>query len=314
MKAYYLKNRTITMLRIWTAIVGITLVSIGATECYAQYERDQDDEIAILQILQDFEDRSAILEVETRMKVRVVHSEAMRELQKIQDSHVREGMLDQAQAVQEVVQLLRSQSFGKVEFTNHRPGMPVPPNRNQQPRVDSASPQDRLPEAASQIKKRCDREVEDIEKSAKAKLKEAATQASVPLRKIQQAMHADARLEGAMKAREAIQLIVNGYSKALPDPGYMNASQEQNGKVFFYELTAREGGTVYGTDVYCGGSHLGSTAIHAGVLRANQKGVVKVTVLPGANGFVASLRNGIQSQSYSSYPVAFKIEAVRELE
>src|SRR5207248_2488347 len=82
----------------------------------------------------------------------------------------------------------------------------------------------------------------------------------------------------------------------------------QNGKVFPFEVTGRQEGPVWGTDTYTDDSSLAAAAVHAGVLRPGQKGVVAVTVLPGQQAYAGSARNGITTNSFGAWPGSFKVD------
>src|SRR5262249_30076731 len=56
------------------------------------------------------------------------------------------------------------------------------------------------------------------------------------------------------------------------------------------------------------GSHLGMAAVHCGLLKAGQRGVVKVTILPGQANYAATTRHGITSYAYGSWGLSFKVE------
>jgi hypothetical protein len=68
--------------------------------------------------------------------------------------------------------------------------------------------------------------------------------------------------------------------------------------------------SVWGSDVYTTGSHLGMAAVHCGLLKAGQKGVVKVTILPGQTSYDATTRHGVTSLAYGAWNVSFKVERV----
>jgi hypothetical protein len=67
---------------------------------------------------------------------------------------------------------------------------------------------------------------------------------------------------------------------------------------------------VWGTRVYCAGSALAAAAVHAGALRAKEKGVVRVTILRGADDYQGSTQNGVTSMEYGPYGPAFTVEAM----
>lgn len=111
---------------------------------------------------------------------------------------------------------------------------------------------------------------------------------------------------------------------ALPDPGNLNAYMGQIGKVHVFRVTGlpqggaavvRPGlaglvvaaqGFVWGTDVYTLDSTLGLAAVHAGVLKAGQTGVVRVKILGPQAAFQASTRHGVTSQAYGFYNGAYQ--------
>jgi hypothetical protein len=94
---------------------------------------------------------------------------------------------------------------------------------------------------------------------------------------------------------------------ALPDPGNLTGMQAQVGKRFVFRVTGVAGGSVWGTDVYTADSNLAAAAVHAGVLRAGQSGLVRVKVVPPPASFTGSARNGVTSQDYPTYPGAFQV-------
>src|SRR5262245_54800475 len=92
-----------------------------------------------------------------------------------------------------------------------------------------------------------------------------------------------------------------------PDPGYLTNYQQNVGQSFYFRVTGGLVGTVWGTDVYTTDSALATVAVHAGVLKMGQSGIVKVTMLPGQNGYMGSTRNGISTSGYGPYPGSYKV-------
>jgi hypothetical protein len=99
-------------------------------------------------------------------------------------------------------------------------------------------------------------------------------------------------------------------ARAQDDPGYFSAPATDIGKVFYYKVTGNAGGSTWGTDVYTTDSHLATSAVHAGVLRVGQEGIVKVTVLPGQQNYPSTTRNGVTSSYWGRWGVSFKVERV----
>jgi hypothetical protein len=94
---------------------------------------------------------------------------------------------------------------------------------------------------------------------------------------------------------------------AVPAPASLQPLQNQVGKVFHFTVTGAVNGGVWGTDIYTLDSHLPSAAVHAGVLKPGQTGVVKVKIVLSPPAFTGSQRNGVISGDFSAFPGAFQI-------
>ena len=143
-------------------------------------------------------------------------------------------------------------------------------------------------------------------KEAHGKIRELRMQVAAALKELQDGYTRATKLDEALAIRDAICAITAGRT-ALPDPGALRTTSEP-GRVLFFRVTGTSSGSVYGTDVYTSGCVLGTAAVHAGVLKIGQTGVVKVTTIPSHQGYVSSTRNGITSSSWGSYP-GFRVEA-----
>jgi hypothetical protein len=94
----------------------------------------------------------------------------------------------------------------------------------------------------------------------------------------------------------------------LPDPGNLSNYAQQTNQTFRFRVTGSTSGSLYGTDYYTTDSTLAVAAVHAGVLKPGQAGIVKVTILPPQQSFTGSLRHGITSSSWGSYPAAYRFK------
>jgi hypothetical protein len=99
---------------------------------------------------------------------------------------------------------------------------------------------------------------------------------------------------------------------AQPDPGNLTNFAQQTGKTFHFTVTGNASGSVYGTDLYTTDSTLATAAVHAGILRAGETGVIKVTIEPGAASYTATTRNGVTSYDWGSYHASYKVSRVKE--
>jgi hypothetical protein len=94
---------------------------------------------------------------------------------------------------------------------------------------------------------------------------------------------------------------------ALADPGNLTSFQQQVGKRFAFKVTGAVGGSVWGTDTYTTDSNLAAAAVHAGVLRVGQSGLVHVKIVAPPASFTGSARNGVTSQDFPTYPGAYQV-------
>jgi hypothetical protein len=87
---------------------------------------------------------------------------------------------------------------------------------------------------------------------------------------------------------------------------------------FVMQVKGTVGGTVWGTGIYTDDSSIAAAAVHAGLLKADEIGFVRVTIVPGRMSCVAptpcyapSDANGVKSQPYGPWEGSFRLERVR---
>ncbi|MBN8456246.1 MAG: VCBS repeat-containing protein [Verrucomicrobia bacterium] len=91
-------------------------------------------------------------------------------------------------------------------------------------------------------------------------------------------------------------------------PTNVNHLRGNNDQSYLYTLTGETGGSIWGTDTYTDDSYLAKAAVHAGVLRPGETGAVKVTIKPGASGYLGTTRFGVGSAGYGGYYGSYIIE------
>jgi hypothetical protein len=94
---------------------------------------------------------------------------------------------------------------------------------------------------------------------------------------------------------------------AQPDPGSLTNFANQFGQVLYFRVTGNPNGSLWGTDVYTTDSTLAMAAVHAGVLKAGETGVVKVMIVVPPPNFQGTARNGVTSSPWDAYPAAFTV-------
>jgi hypothetical protein len=96
-------------------------------------------------------------------------------------------------------------------------------------------------------------------------------------------------------------------SKVKPDPGSLGLYRFKYGSIFYFRVTGRLSGSLYGTDIYTDDSQLGVAAVHAGVLRPGETGIVKVNILPGQRRYPGCSRNGVTSRSWGRWDCSYTV-------
>jgi hypothetical protein len=97
----------------------------------------------------------------------------------------------------------------------------------------------------------------------------------------------------------------------MSDPGNLTSLRNNNGTTYSIKVTGTAEGSVWGgaDGIYTDDSRLGKAAVHAGLLRIGQEGVIVVKILPGQPAYTASTNNGITTTSYGAYSGSFKFES-----
>src|SRR5262249_23467560 len=151
-----------------------------------------------------------------------------------------------------------------------------------------------------------------LRKKADGELSARREKTCAELKKIQDIFSSEAKLDEAVAVRDLIRQLRDGWVRALPDPGYINYPAQDISRGLYFNVTgASSGGKVYGTNVYATDSHLGMAAVHCGALKDGERGVVKVSILRGENGYLPSTQNGVSSRGSDRWEVSFKVERVK---
>ena len=136
------------------------------------------------------------------------------------------------------------------------------------------------------------------------------------LQALQDAYCRNAQLDEALAVRDMIRQIQaqSTAASSLPEPvaitppgavesPYAYDLRGQNGKTFYRKVTGSVDGSVWGgeNNVYTDDSILATAAVHAGVLKAGETGMVRFTILAGKDSYVGSTQNGVTTRPYQSF-------------
>jgi hypothetical protein len=238
---------------------------------------------AAKEVAKQFADETVEIEKKAETEAKKRWDKTTVELKKLQDAYCRDAKLDEAVAVRDLIRSIQAGNF--------------------------TTPTGELPAAAREVCKEHEEVLAELHKKTEIQIKKRQDQAAVELKKLQDMYCKEAKLDEAVAVRDLIKTINAGTTNALPDPGLVNNPVADIGKVFYYQVTANTAGqAIYGTDIYVPGSHLGLAAVHCGLLKEGQTGILKVTILPGKDSYAATTRNGVTSNAYGQCMVSFKVE------
>jgi hypothetical protein len=174
--------------------------------------------------------------------------------------------------------------------------------------------------AIAEVQKRAEREIKAIQKKARdqaAEVHERADEAVKQhkerllegLRPLKDSCAREGNFDQALALYEQIRHLKAELGGVNPDPGSLyQVPDVAAGKTYLFEVTGSTEGAIYGSDVYTADSYLAVAAVHAGIVKAGQQGIVKVTVLDtSGETFAATVRNGVGSYPWEGYPLGFRI-------
>jgi LCCL domain len=295
----------------WSILAGSALL-VGS--CLGQDNAQATPEIApsipaVEKIVSEFDSQAAAIREEVKTTQKAAKDDALKQLQELQDRLVRDAKLDEAIAVRQRIRSIAGlQVAAPQAAANPRsifPKVPRLPNRN----VTTAQPVP-LNEEGTQIVDAYKIKSHDIEEMGREKIRLLGEEAAKPLQAIFEMYCKEAKLDEAVATRSAIQKVALAFITPLPDPGILHFEPYEVGRVLYYETVGTVVGNVRGTDIYTSDSLLAATAVHAGVLSPGEKGIVKVTVLPGELEYFGSDRNGVSSIESGELPVSFRVDKV----
>jgi hypothetical protein len=162
------------------------------------------------------------------------------------------------------------------------------------------------------IRERADAAVARVEQALTRELAPLIRELVDSLRKMQEAHCRDGKLDEALAIRARVRQLRGDLLGVRLDPGNLSEFTEADvGRTFLYEVVGRTDGSVWGTDVYTSDSRLAAVAVHAGMVREGERGLVRV-ILVDADGlnFEGSTRHGVTTYDYGTYPLAYRVERV----
>jgi hypothetical protein len=83
---------------------------------------------------------------------------------------------------------------------------------------------------------------------------------------------------GRLSPRQVRRLLDQGFLASDAPPNMLDLC-DPIGATYYFRATGEANGPLWGTDVYTGDSSIAAAAVHAGVLKPGETGIVKITVV-----------------------------------
>jgi hypothetical protein len=116
--------------------------------------------------------------------------------------------------------------------------------------------------------------------------------------------------QGGKLSRRQLRSLLLQSSVAADAPTNMHGLCETVGATYYFRVTGVTEGQLWGTDIYSGDSTIGAAAVHAGLLKAGETDLFRVTVVTPPEKFPGTVRNGVTSTEYGRYQYAWKLSAI----
>ena len=149
--------------------------------------------------------------------------------------------------------------------------------------------------------------ITDPQQSGDSQLQRRLQQIASELEALARAADSDGQTQIAQAIRKSVDNLKACAPTVQPDPGTLIGYRGQVGQSFVFEVTGRTDGTVWGSGIYTDDSMLAAAAVHAGVLKPGEKGLVRVTIQPGLSAYTADTQNGVTTTPYGAWEGSYTI-------
>ena len=91
-------------------------------------------------------------------------------------------------------------------------------------------------------------------------------------------------------------------------PTNMGAFIGKYDQIFVFRAVGGKEGAIWGgkDGIYTTDSEIGTAAVHAGILKPGQTGLVRIKMLPGQSSYPESTRNGVTSHSFDAWEGSYQ--------
>lgn len=186
-----------------------------------------------------------------------------------------------------------------------------------------AEVRERADRESAAVRATAERECDAIRARAEAELavvQQTATRELAPLvrglleqlRAFQQHYAREGLLDEALAIRARVRQLRGDLLGVRPAPENLTEfTPSDAGRAVLLEVVGRTDGNIWGSGPYTADSRVAVAAVHAGVVRAGERGIVRAVIEDGADlTYAGSEQNGVLSFDYAAFPTAYRLERV----
>ena len=164
---------------------------------------------------------------------------------------------------------------------------------------------------ARAVRRRAEDEVRELEIAATRELTPTLSGLFDGLRAVQEAYTKLGKLDEALAVRANLRHLRADLLGIRPDPGHLSdLSSDADGRTFLYEVVGRTDGALWGGNPYTLDSHLGTAAVHAGLVKPGLRSVVRVTVLESEfREYAGTESRAVVSSEYNGNSRGYRLDA-----
>ncbi|WP_166827676.1 LCCL domain-containing protein [Thalassoroseus pseudoceratinae] len=164
-----------------------------------------------------------------------------------------------------------------------------------------------VPPAAQEILDSYHAQANAVQSEANQKIRKFRQAAVEDLKELLARFIDQKEFEEAVAVRNALRALVIPATEIQADPGTLTSFTGKKQRVHYFRITGDAIGSVWGTGTYTADSDLSTAAVHAGILKSGQTGVIRVTLLPGQEKYPNSTRNGVTTSAWGNYGASYRI-------
>ena len=164
-----------------------------------------------------------------------------------------------------------------------------------------------LPAEVREILQKHEAESQEIRRTAEQEITVHRQKAIKRLHDLEEKFNREQKVDEAVAVREKLRQLRLAHLKPRPNPGNLIQFSNRIGQTFYFDVIGDVHGAVWGSDVYTLDSTLAVAAVHAGVLKTGQRGMIRVTIVESPERHEGSEKNEVHTGDWGPFTASYKV-------